>query len=303
MLAKSLVSDILKCPSWIKSQLGTILGITSMSFVTLWLEDRGTEPKDILLALSLLYLVTLLPLLFKRSGAITSSLLLISSVGMFVSLKLESIFGVSLCLFVATIQSARDLFYVDLMEDYAHIAKRNALNITKVVAATMLVGVIATSVSTPLIGLFSSEYRSLYFVALSLIGLTLAGGLIFRTQVDGSSVKESVSSYPLPVSLHWLCSLSMIVNIVTFFVRYFVLPITLLQIAKQHGFEDSVLVVAGSLIGVMSVVGFLFRRNADDRHCRRDMYQGVGAVLIACVLIAVTITALSFTTSCRIALI
>jgi hypothetical protein len=40
----------------------------------------------------------------------------------------------------------------------------------------------------------------------------------------------------------------------------------------------------------MSVVGFLFRRNADERHCRRHMYQGVGAVLIACLLIAVTNT-------------
>ncbi|CAH6977005.1 membrane hypothetical protein [Vibrio chagasii] len=293
MLSKSLATDIFGCSSWVKSQVGTVLGITSMSFITLWLEDRGASVPEILQAFSLLYFVTLIPFVFKRSVVITSVLLIVSSIGLLFAPYVDSVSGVSvftlsLCLFVATVQSARDLFYVDLMSAYTHLSVKHNLDTPNVVAATMFLGVLVTSVCTPLIGILSAGYSEVYFMLLGFVGIGLTWGLLVRKDINGESTPLHVETKELPISIHWLCSLSTLVNIVTFFVRFFVLPMSLLHMAKTYGLEDSVLVVSGSLIGVMSIVAFVFKGAVSADKYRRDMYVAIGLVLLSCFLIGCT---------------
>lgn len=243
----------------------------------------GISTSDSLLILTLLNILTAIPLLLKSSRYFSSRLLLVSSLWLIGTILFETYVPLALCAFVAALQCARDLFYVDLMAEYGVIQEKCNVAAQKVIALSMLTGIIVISSLLPISGLLSSIDTDVYFIAIGAVGIAL----VAVNQMNTQSITKADAALPnhLPTT-HWLSSISMFSNGSIFFTRYFIVPYFILTASKSHGLESSALPITGTLIGIVSVLGVFLRNSTKSDSSRSDMCWAFYASMISCLFIA-----------------
>ena len=277
--------SILKSLQWIKSQSATLVAASGMSFVAIWLTKAGLGQQDVLFCLSAIYLVSLSAVMTSRAVALVKVLLVVSSLVALITLFNGSVllFGVALCVVVGSVQAVRDLFYVGLMSTYSRIAAKNEVNVSGVVATAMLIGVAISTVASPILGVLAEWSKEVY--ALIIISSCVAFSV---SKFGGFSANGISRSNVVPNYLHYLSSLAFAVNLSTFYARYFLLPMGLIKLSDVYGFGEKVFVVAGSLLGLASLLGFLI--NAKKSSCvRTEMVKGMVMALLSCFFLAISV--------------
>ncbi|MDK9790647.1 hypothetical protein [Vibrio sp. D431a] len=281
---KSIKLDLLTNPQWLKCQAATILATTGTAFFTLWTSKTGYTEREIIGLLAFLYTLTFLPLLVSKTTSLAKGGLLISSVCLLLAGLGVTPIGIGLCAFIASMQLSRDLFYIGMMDEYVSIAKRHKVDTRYVIGLALLFGLLVSMVTSPLIGYTSETNANLYFIILSVIGIILTFALE-RTQRENRDKRES--RY-IPSSVIALCSLSLVSNIPMFFIRYFVIPMAIIKFAGELGFSDNVMVIAGTLISLMTAIGFLVHRRPNPQKYIIHMSVGLFASLLSCVFIVLS---------------
>ncbi|HHJ3076255.1 TPA: hypothetical protein ACPVZG_000006 [Vibrio parahaemolyticus] len=280
--------SVLKSLQWIKSQSATLVAASGMSFVAIWLTKEGLGQQDVLFCLSAIYLVSLSAVMTRRAVTLVKVLLVLSSLVALIALYQGSVllFGVALCVVVGSVQAVRDLFYVGLMSTYSKIAAKHEVNVSGVVATAMLIGVTISTVASPILGVLAEWSKNVYALAL------VSACIVFSvSECRGVSADGISKSNVVPSHLHFLSSLAFAVSLSTFYARYFLLPMGLIKLSELYGFGDYIFVVAGSLLGLVSLLGFAI--NAKKSSCvRTEMVKGLIMTLLTCFVLAASVTLL-----------
>ncbi|MDS1820759.1 hypothetical protein QX249_08815 [Vibrio parahaemolyticus] len=277
--------SVLKSLQWIKSQSATLVAASGMSFVAIWLTKEGLGQQDVLFCLSAIYLVSLSAVMTRRAVALVKVLLVLSSLVALIALYHGSVllFGVALCVVVGSVQAVRDLFYVGLMSTYSKIAAKHEVNVSGVVATAMLIGVTISTVASPILGVLAEWSKNVYALTLVSACIVFSVSECRGVSADGISKSNVVPSY-----LHFLSSLAFAVSLSTFYARYFLLPMGLIKLSELYGFGDYIFVVAGSLLGLVSLLGFAI--NAKKSSCvRTEMVKGLIMTLLTCFVLAASV--------------
>lgn len=266
---------------WLRSQLATIIGTGCMAFLTLWLIDSGHTKAHTMLIFALMYLFSFCFLIFSSSALAKRTVMAVSSLLLFFVQPTSLLFGVVLCLFIASVQFVRDLLYIRLMGVYGALSEKFNKDIKTVIGGGMLIGIMMSVVLTPFVGWLSAYLGTVFFI---LVGV---GGLVLAWQVNRDTTSNTFLGVDSDAESHinWLCALSMLANQTMFFVRFFVIPLMILKVSLVLGVEAAVLPIAGTIIGMMALVGFLFNKTSLSAYYRRSMYLGLYASLFASMLI------------------
>lgn len=277
--------SVLKSLQWIKSQSATLVAASGMSFVAIWLTKEGLDQQHVLFCLSAIYLVSLSAVMTSRAVVLVKVLLVLSSLAALIALFRGSVllFGVALCIVVGSLQAVRDLFYVGLMSTYSKIAAKHEVNVSGVVATAMLIGVSISTVASPILGVLAEWSKDVYTLTLVFACVAFSVSECRGVSTDGISKSNVVPRY-----LHFLSSLAFAVSLNTFYARYFLLPMGLIKLSELYGFGDYIFVVAGSFLGLVSLLGFAI--NAKKSACvRTEMVKGLVMTLLSCLVLATSV--------------
>lgn len=274
---------IIKNKHWLIAQSIIILSISAMSFFSLWLTRIGLDEKWILLSLALSYVAnfTLLSLA-PKAKYLAGMMLLLTSIFLAFFHQSKEVFSGLFCLFIAALQLSRDISIVRLVREYEPLAKKMQDTVKSVVSITMLLGVISTSTFLFLLGYLLSVNSHVYFTIIA-----IAGAIIALNSLSGESKSKPSAGDNVPANIHYINSLSMVANSSMFFVRYYLIPMLVLEFTKSVGLDKYSFTAIGTVVGVMSLLGFIFSSNADESACRKGTFTGYFGSMVACASIVV----------------
>ncbi len=280
--------EIIKTRSWLCAQLATLLTLSGSSFIAIWFSDMGLTQSESLGILAILHGITAIPILLKNSKYYSRLFLLVSSIALILSVNSDSYVPIAICTFVAALQCSRDLFYIELMKDYRFISENSGATSQSTIALSMLIGIIAISILLPVSGLISALDGELYFIATGAIGVALTAAL--KSTADERKGREE-GKVGLKIdanATHWLSAVALLSNGSVFFTRYFVVPSYILEMSSQFGLKSNALPIVGTAIGIVSVIGVLFRNSSKSTDQRSVMFLSFFVVMLACALVAVS---------------
>ncbi|WP_199438682.1 hypothetical protein [Vibrio owensii] len=230
-----------------------------------------------------LYALSLIPLFFQKSEQFARVGLVGSSLALLVSGMTGAMLSVSVVVFLGALMLSRDLIYARLMTTYAVIADACRVDVRAVLATALFVSVGVALFLSPVLGRVADVLPQAFYLVIGVVGAAVGFFGVGRYSLRELGGKRS----RVPAKIHRMGMICLLANTSLFFSRYMIMPLLFVEFAKLFGFEDSLFTYLGALIGVMTVISFLFNRRPSDGMYGVSMVVGVVIALLSTIIMSV----------------
>lgn len=278
------VTQIIKDKDWSAYQSLLILNQSILSFFSISMLANGYSEREILSSFTIYYALIILSLFYisktpnNREIKINFVFILVQ-VGLIASIFYENLYVLLAPALMTGFSVLKDTYSVNAISNFNTIAFRTANTEKDIVSISTLLGMISPILFMPLFGALNDYGLRYVIITYSFVLLVL---FAYKVKVKNKESDEDIVSEKVkaPMQIHLICALSTAANMVSFVLRYFVMPIIALVVASDLGLGDDAIKLFGFFLGMMAIVSILCPRKSESDSCSM-MIKGYMAVMFS----------------------
>ena len=248
---------------------------------------NGVSDHNVILAFAVIYVLALAPLYFNNFVQITKTTLLLSSVMIIiVSFHHQNLVAFPLVVFAASMQLARDIMFSEVIDVYSRLSQSKHMDIKKIIAFAMTIGMFASCLFMPMVGLISSLSTTACYLLIGTSGVYVACNLTPSRDHNQSyamdRVKRTSSS-----EFKYFCAHSFAIVMCRYFIRFFTLPLLILDMSNRLGVGSYSFTIIASVASLVSVASFIFTPQDETGVNQYGLYKSLFATLSVSMFIAI----------------